>query len=221
MSQTTGPYAHPDLLLATAAAGLPNGRGHPCQDRWATGQLPHGGWLIVADGITGGTRGETAAEAAVTVADRVLRGSDLLEGAALTAVEAAHTAVRPWYTTSHGGTTLTVLTLTRHRIVVAQVGDSPAFLLHSGALQPLTPSPRPGPLTAWIGQPQPLTPWLDSWPTDGDTCAVVCSDGLTPTGIHFTADSTPESLVLRLLRCGRNPNLDDATAAAITLIRNP
>ena len=68
---TTGILTTPaGFLVATAAAGIPNGRGHAWQDRWSTGQLPHGGWVIVADGITGGTRGESAAETAV--ADEVV-----------------------------------------------------------------------------------------------------------------------------------------------------
>lgn len=204
------------FLLTTAAAGVPNGRGHPWQDRWSTGQLPHGGWLIVADGITGGSKGETAAETAVAVVDRMLRGSDLLEGAVLAAVDAAHAAVRPWYATGHGGTTLTVLTLTAHRLVLATVGDSPAYLLRSGTLHPLTPPLQPGPLTTWIGQPTPITPRLESWPVKGETLAVVCSDGITPDGIQFSSRTPPADIVRDLLR-RRSANLDDATATVIHL----
>lgn len=208
---------HPDFLLTTAAAGVPNGRGHAWQDRWSTGQLPHGGWLIVADGITGGTRGETAAATAVAIADRMLLGTDLLEGAVLAAVDAAHAAVRPWYSTGHGGTTLTVLTLTRHRLVLATVGDSPAHLLRDGTLRPLTSPRQAGPLTEWIGQPAPLSPHLQSWPVEGETLAVVCSDGVAPDGAQFPPAAAPADVVRELLR-RRSPNHDDATATAIHLL---
>lgn len=97
--------------------------------------------FAVADGMGGHAAGEVASEIAVNVLAE-LAPKDL-DGAALEhAVEEANheiiRAARDGRGREGMGTTLTACMLENERLVIAQVGDSRAYLLHHGKLQQLT-----------------------------------------------------------------------------------
>lgn len=97
--------------------------------------------FAVADGMGGHAAGEVASEIAITtIAERAPRDPD---AAALgRAVEDANRAVILAAGAKQGragmGTTVTAAILKKDRLVIAQVGDSRAYLLHQGKLQQLT-----------------------------------------------------------------------------------
>ena len=96
---------------------------------------------VVCDGMGGHAAGEVASEIAVDViADRA---PDHADAAALgQAVEEANLAVikaaREGVGRAGMGCTCTAAILEKERLVIAQVGDSRAYLLHQGKLQQLT-----------------------------------------------------------------------------------
>ena len=97
--------------------------------------------FAVADGMGGHAAGEVASEIAVNVLAE-LAPKDL-DGAALEhAVEEANheiiRAARDGRGREGMGTTLTACMLENERLIIAQVGDSRAYLLHHGRLQQLT-----------------------------------------------------------------------------------
>ena len=97
--------------------------------------------FAVADGMGGHAAGEVASEIAVNVLAE-LAPKDL-DGTALEhAVEEANheiiRAARDGRGREGMGTTLTACMLENERLVIAQVGDSRAYLLHHGKLQQLT-----------------------------------------------------------------------------------
>lgn len=97
--------------------------------------------FAVADGMGGHAAGEVASEIAVNVLAE-LAPKDL-DGAALEhAVEEANheiiRAARDGRGREGMGTTLTACMLENERLIIAQVGDSRAYLLHHGKLQQLT-----------------------------------------------------------------------------------
>ena len=97
--------------------------------------------FVVADGMGGHAAGEVASEIAVNVLAE-LAPKDL-DGAALEhAVEEANheiiRAARDGRGREGMGTTLTACMLENERLIIAQVGDSRAYLLHHGKLQQLT-----------------------------------------------------------------------------------
>ncbi|MEG2459248.1 MAG: Stp1/IreP family PP2C-type Ser/Thr phosphatase [Raoultibacter sp.] len=97
--------------------------------------------FVVADGMGGHAAGEVASEIAVTtMAEKAPRHADV--EALGKAVEAANRAVILAAGQSKEregmGTTVTSAILEGERLVIAQVGDSRAYLLHQGKLQQLT-----------------------------------------------------------------------------------
>lgn len=96
---------------------------------------------VVADGMGGHAAGEVASEIAVeTISQLAPKRPD---GAALAkAVEEANRAIIEAAQEGLGregmGTTVTAAMLEGERLVIAQVGDSRAYLLHQGRLQQLT-----------------------------------------------------------------------------------
>lgn len=96
---------------------------------------------VVCDGMGGHATGEVASEIAVsTIADLAPQHADA--EALGKAVEAANHAIiraaREGLGREGMGTTCTAAILDHERLVVAQVGDSRAYLLHKGHLQQLT-----------------------------------------------------------------------------------
>ena len=97
--------------------------------------------FVVADGMGGHAAGEVASEIAVqTIADLAPAGPDAEALGA--AVEEANAAILKAAREGRGregmGTTCTAAMLEGERLVIAQVGDSRAYLLHQGTLQQLT-----------------------------------------------------------------------------------
>ena len=97
--------------------------------------------FAVADGMGGHAAGEVASEIAVNVLAE--RAPEHPDGAAL--ARAVEDANREVIRASHDGrgregmgTTMTAAMLEGERLVIAQVGDSRAYLLHQGKLQQLT-----------------------------------------------------------------------------------
>lgn len=96
---------------------------------------------VVCDGMGGHAAGEVASEiAATTIAERAPRHLDAealgraVEEANLAIIRAAREGVGR----AGMGTTCTAAMLENERLVIAQVGDSRAYLLHNGKLQQLT-----------------------------------------------------------------------------------
>ena len=97
--------------------------------------------FVVADGMGGHAAGEVASEIAVnTIAEQAPSHPDA--NALGDAVRAANLAVLRGMHEGRGregmGTTCTAAILEGERLVIAQVGDSRAYLLHQGKLQQLT-----------------------------------------------------------------------------------
>ena len=97
--------------------------------------------FVVADGMGGHAAGEVASEIAVNViAERAPEHPDANELGR--AVQAANHAILKAAHEGRGregmGTTCTAAMLEGERLVIAQVGDSRAYLLHHGKLQQLT-----------------------------------------------------------------------------------
>ena len=97
--------------------------------------------FAVADGMGGHAAGEVASEIAVRVLSEL--APEHPDGAALgRAIEESNRAVIQAAREGRGrqgmGTTMTAAMLEGERLVIAQVGDSRAYLLHQGKLQQLT-----------------------------------------------------------------------------------
>ena len=96
---------------------------------------------VVADGMGGHAAGEIASEIAVTVIEK--NAPEHLDAEALgRAVEEANRAIINAALAGEGregmGTTCTAAMLDKDRLIIAQVGDSRAYLLHNGTLLQLT-----------------------------------------------------------------------------------
>jgi len=96
---------------------------------------------IVADGMGGHAAGEVASEIAVqTIANQAPKRPD--PEALGYAVESANTEIICAANSGRGrqgmGTTVTAAMIEGERLIIAQVGDSRAYLLHQGVLQQLT-----------------------------------------------------------------------------------
>lgn len=114
-----------------AGFGNENTRGHGAgyQDRWAVGAGAAGAWLAVADGIGGGPAGKEAAQVAIGLAQVVLGSGELTEAELYQVFDSAYVALRPWWVQERGGgTTLTVAAMSKAGLLMAAVGDSPAYV---------------------------------------------------------------------------------------------
>lgn len=159
--------------------------------------------FAVADGMGGHAAGEVASEIAVDVlAERAPQHPD---GEQLgRAVEDANRAVMQAAREGRGregmGTTMTAAMLEGERLVIAQVGDSRAYLLHQGALQQLTRDhslmadmieagqltpeearthPNRSVITRALGSDEHLRPDIYEINVETGDRLLVCSDGLS------------------------------------------
>lgn len=97
--------------------------------------------FVVADGMGGAAAGEVASELAVqTISDLAPNypNAQMLRKAVQAANEAVYNAATRNTARKGMGTTVTAALLKGTRLVIAQVGDSRAYLLHQGTLQQLT-----------------------------------------------------------------------------------
>lgn len=97
--------------------------------------------FAVADGMGGHAAGEVASEIAVTTLVEYAPArpdAEALGDAVIKANRAVINAAREGKGREGMGTTLTATMLEGERLVIAQVGDSRAYLLHGGKLQQLT-----------------------------------------------------------------------------------
>ena len=150
--------------------------------------------LAVADGVGGSAGGEIAADAAVVeLADRFFRtsGDRTIEERLADAVRDANTAVLKAAESSgntQAATTLVAAVVLGEQLVIANLGDSRAYLVRDGAPRQLTEDhagDTEHAITRFLGDPRGVQPDLfieDLRPADR---LVLCSDGLT---LHLTPE---------------------------------
>ncbi|MEK7863863.1 MAG: protein phosphatase 2C domain-containing protein [Chloroflexota bacterium] len=144
--------------------------------------------LAVADGVGGSAGGEIAADAAVVaLADRFFSapGDRTLEDRLADAIRDANTAVLKAAASSgnsQAASTLVAAAVRQDHLVVANLGDSRAYLVRDGVSRQLTED-HSGDLqhaiTRFVGDPRGVQPDVfveDLRPSDR---LVLCSDGLT------------------------------------------
>lgn len=206
-----------------AGFGNENTRGQDAgyQDRWATGSGPHGSWLVVADGIGGGPAGQEAAQVAVGLAQVMLAAGDLTETEVDRVFDATYIALRPWWVRERGGgTTLTIAAISRSGLVIAGVGDSPAYVDFGHGFELVSEPKESHVLKEWLGSTERPHPWSVLWRPEQEVRAVIItSDGVDPTTVaSLAADRSAADLALTL---GSAPSIagDDASAAVAVLHR--
>ena len=174
--------------------------------------------FAVADGMGGHAAGEVASEIAVRVLSEL--APEHPDGEALgRAIEEANRAVIQAAREGRGrqgmGTTMTAAMLEGERLVIAQVGDSRAYLLHQGKLQQLTRDhslmadmieagqltpeearthPQRSVITRALGSDAHLHPDIYEINVETGDRLLVCSDGLS--GMVF--DDQIESTLRRV-----------------------
>lgn len=154
--------------------------------------------LAVADGVGGSAGGEVAADAAVVaLADRFFEAprERTLEDRLTDAIRDANTAVLKAAESSgntQAASTLVAAVVRRDHLVVANLGDSRAYLVRDGAPRQLTED-HSGDLqhaiTRFVGDPRGVQPDVyveELRPADR---LVLCSDGLTR---HVSAEEIGE-----------------------------
>lgn len=173
--------------------------------------------FAVADGMGGHAAGEVASEIAITVLGE--KAPHTPDAAALgRAVEDANRAVILAANEKRGragmGTTITAAVLQKDRLVIAQVGDSRAYLLHQGRLQQLTRDhslmadmieagrltpeearthPNRSVITRALGSDPRMVPDLYEITVETGDRLLLCSDGLS----SMVEDSAIESTLAR------------------------
>ena len=173
--------------------------------------------FAVADGMGGHAAGEVASEIAITVLGE--KAPHTPDAAALgRAVEDANRAVILAANEKRGragmGTTITAAILQKDRLVIAQVGDSRAYLLHQGRLQQLTRDhslmadmieagrltpeearthPNRSVITRALGSDPRMVPDLYEITVETGDRLLLCSDGLS----SMVEDSAIESTLAR------------------------
>ena len=144
--------------------------------------------LAVADGVGGAPGGEIAADAAVhELASRFFGGADgrAVADRLADVMRDANTAVLA-STTSAGvpgaATTLVAAVVQGARVVIANLGDSRAYLVREGVARQLTDDhngPFPGGITRFVGDPRGVQPDVFVEELRAADRLVLCSDGLT------------------------------------------
>lgn len=172
--------------------------------------------LAVADGVGGSAGGEVAADAAVVaLADRFFDAprERTLEDRLTDAIRDANTAVLKAAESSgntQAASTLVAAVVRRDHLVVANLGDSRAYLVRDGAPRQLTED-HSGDLqhaiTRFVGDPRGVQPDVyveELRPADR---LVLCSDGLTR---HVSADEIGEVVAA-------TADLESAAAALVDM----
>lgn len=184
--------------------------------------------LAIADGVGGAPGGEVAADAAVNeLARRFFAQGDAraIEDRIADAMRDANTAVLRAAESSgfpSAATTIVAAVVQGSRVVVANLGDSRAYLVRAGAARQLTDdhdSAVPGGITRFAGDPRGVQPDVFVEELRSGDRLVLCSDGLTR---HVSDDEIGKvtSGALRALQMTSAPSrpAGDLDAAADTLV---
>ena len=160
--------------------------------------------FAVADGMGGHKGGETASRMTVDILSRMLREKEPDEALLRQAIDAANRRVRETGKDDSNltgmGTTMTLLWENPERVIVAQIGDSRAYLLRNGELRQITEdhsvvaelvrkhlitpkmaleSPYRNVITRAVGTDASVdADFFEEKPLPGDLW-LLCSDGLT------------------------------------------
>lgn len=156
--------------------------------------------LAVADGVGGGPGGEIAAEAAVQeLAIRFFMPSaGTIEERLVDAFREANTAVLRAADASgkaQAASTLVAAAVRGRRAVIANLGDSRAYLVHAGVARQVTQD-HSGDIahgiTRFVGDPRGVQPDVFVEDLDRGDRLLLCSDGLTR---HVTAEEIGRTVV--------------------------
>lgn len=143
--------------------------------------------LAVADGVGGEQAGEAASEAAIQTLEgrffSVLAAGGAREALAA-AIRDANDAVLKGQTDrgDAAATTLVACAVRRREAVVANLGDSRAYLVRAGAARQVTADHAgdlPNQITRFVGDPRGVQPDVFVETLRGGDRVVLCSDGLT------------------------------------------
>ena len=198
------PFLHAVAIAAVRGAG---------QDRAAVLEIAGGLVVALADGAGGTTNGALAAQAVIDAA-RIAAAGAAATGTGATGNPAA--AAPPWPALlsqldrdpprlGHGQTTAVILSVTRHAIRGASVGDSAAWLLRDGQIDELTADQTRKPLLGAGSRPLAIA----AAPL-GDRTLLVASDGL----VRYARPTD-------IARIASGPDLATAAHALIELVRLP
>ncbi len=162
-------------LLEVAARSIP-GSAHPYEDRVLVDERV--GLFAVADGVTLSSQGSgaVAAELALSLLHENFSG-DLADG-----INEAHRIVvrRRKEDITIGETTLTAVVVSEGRLQVANVGDSPAYLVRGKKMQSLIVEDKSpfGYITQVIGYPEAILVHTKSHQLKDQDMVIVASDGV-------------------------------------------
>jgi protein phosphatase len=145
---------------------------------------PERGLVAVADGLGGHPAGDVASLTAVRSIDESGLDAESSEDDLRAAADAAHHAVLAAAEAEPGrygmGTTLVVATVRDATARVLHVGDSRAYLLHDGRLEPLTADHGAhGYLTQALGLDREIDPDVADVECPPGSRLLLCTDGLT------------------------------------------
>lgn len=181
--------------------------------------------LAVADGVGGSAGGEIAANAAIVeLAERFFaaRAASTLEERLADAIRDANTAVLRAAEASgnpSAASTLVAAAIERSRAVIANLGDSRAYLVRDGAARQLTEDHQGDAthsITRFVGDPRGVQPDVFVEDLRSGDRLVLCSDGLTRhltdaeiAGLADRADvgAAADALVDRALERGGEDNV--------------
>jgi hypothetical protein len=210
-------------MVGVAGFGNENTRGQGAgyQDCWAVGTGLYGSWLAVADGIGGGPAGREAAQVAVGLAQVVLGTGGLTEDELAQVFDAAYVALRPWWVQERGGgTTLTVAAVGRSGLVIAGVGDSPAYVDFGSGFELVSHVKQSHVLKEWLGSTQRPQPWTLKWCREYEIYGViVTSDGVDAAAVTSLAADVSASELSAALADTPSLGGDDASAAIAVIAR--
>jgi len=193
------------------------------QDRYLVRKLGGTLLLAVADGVAGEAGGDVAAAAAVAALESGFDSAGGDVAAALAAaVRGTNDAVLQARNASghtDAATTMVAAAVRGKSVVVANLGDSRAYLVHGGEAHQIT-TDHSGPIrhsiTRFVGDPRGVSPDVFVEPLGPHDRLVLCSDGLTrhvtdheiaETVAHAPPDKAARSLVDRANEMGGKDNV--------------
>jgi PPM family protein phosphatase len=178
---------------------------HPYEDRVLVDEKR--GLFAIADGVTGSSRGSgaVAAELALELLQRAFSGK------VADAIREVHKAVieERMNDRTIGETTLTVASVKEDMLQVGNLGDSPAYLVRSGAMRSLITediSPT-GHITQVIGYPEIVRVHLEEVQLQKGDLVIIASDGvghvLEPAFITPLVDESSTTIAKRIVEGAR------------------